>query len=157
MKRRATILALAAALAAGTAAAATPRELALGVALGEPVGGTAKLWLDDRTAVDLGAGLSDGNAAFWGDLLVHDWGLVKQPAQGRLGGYLGLGPQLRTGGDARFGLRTIAGVSFRARERPLELYAEAGPLFRFTQGGHVDAVGGVGVRIFLDARPARTP
>jgi hypothetical protein len=139
-------------LTAGTAAAAPAgRETDLGVILGEPVGGTAEMWLDGRTSVDFGAGLSDGNGAFWGDLLVHDWAVLRQPKQGRLCAYLGLGPQVRSGDDARFGVRTIAGLLYRPQERPLEFFFEAGPLFRVTQGGRVDAVGGVGLRVRLGA------
>ncbi|MFI5351010.1 MAG: hypothetical protein ACHQ2Z_15815 [Elusimicrobiota bacterium] len=137
-------------LAAGTCASAEGvRELGVGVVLGEPIGGTAKLWLDDALALDVGAGLSDGNGAFWADGLWHDWTLLPQPDAGRLGLYLGAGPQVRTGDDARFGIRTIGGVSFRPKGHPLELFAEAGPLFRFTQGGQVDAVGGVGIRLMV--------
>jgi len=146
--------AIAAALLAGLAAsahAADPgtQEVGVGVVLGEPIGGTAKLWLDDRLAADVGVGLSDGNLGFWADALWHDWTLLPQPTIGRLGAYLGAGPQIRTGDDARFGIRTIGGLSYRPTGHPLEFFAEVGPLFRFTQGGHVDAVGGIGVRLMV--------
>jgi hypothetical protein len=131
------------------AAADSIREIGVGVALGEPIGGTAKLWFDDRLAADVGAGVSDGNAAFWADALWHDWGLLPQPGNGRLGLYFGAGPQVRTGDDARFGIRALGGVSYRPTGHPLEVYAEAGPMFRLTQGGQVDAVGGVGLRLML--------
>ena len=129
--------------------------MGVGVVLGEPIGGTAKLWLDDRLAVDAGAGLSDGNAAFWGDVLWHDWTLLPQTKDGKLGGYVGAGPQIRTGDDARFGIRAIAGVTYRPSGHPIEVYAEAGPLFRLTQGGELDAVGGVGLRVYVGSSPGR--
>ncbi|MFI5347660.1 MAG: hypothetical protein ACHQ51_14895 [Elusimicrobiota bacterium] len=135
-------------LAAASARAAEVREFGAGVILGEPAGATAKLWLDDRLAADLGVGLSDGNAGIWGDLLWHDWTLLPQPKDGRLGAYVGAGPQVRAGEDARFGLRAIAGVTYRPSGHPLELFVEAGPLFRLTQGGQLDAVGGVGLRFY---------
>jgi hypothetical protein len=56
---------------------------------------------------------------------------------------------VRAGDDARFGIRTIVGLSFRPSGHPLEFFAEAGPLFRLTQGGNVDAVGGVGLRLMI--------
>lgn len=130
-------------------AAAEVREVGVGVALGEPIGGSMKLWFDGPWAADVGAGLSDGNAALWADALYHDWTLLPQPSNGRLGGYVGAGPQLRMGEDARFGLRTVVGVSYRPTGHDLELYAEAGPMFRMTQGGRVDGVGGVGLRLML--------
>lgn len=145
----AVMLAVIAAAVAVPSSAAEFKEIGVGVALGEPIGGSAKLWLDDRVAFDAGVGLSDGNAAFWGDVLFHDWKILPQPKDGRLGGYLGAGPQFRTGDDARVGIRTVAGVSWRPSEHPLELFAEAGPLFRLTQGGSVDGVGAVGVRVTL--------
>ena len=150
----AAIIALAALLTLVVPASAAG-DLGGGVVLGEPIGGSAKLWLDDRLAVDLGAGLSDGNAAFWGDALWHDWTLLPQPKEGRLGAYLGVGPQIRTGDETHFGIRTIAGACYRFAGHPLELFAEAGPLFRLTQGGHVDAVGGVGLRVYVGKLPKR--
>ena len=138
------------ATACATASASAIHEVGVGVVLGDPIGATAKLWLDDRLAADAGAGLSDGNAAFWADALWHDWSLLPQPGNGRLGLYLGAGPQVGFGDDdARFGIRAIGGVSYRPSGHPLELYAEAGPMFRLTQGGAVDAVGGVGVRLMI--------
>lgn len=131
------------------ARAATLSDVSVGVVLGEPIGGTAKLWFDDRFAADAGVGLSEGNAALWGDALWHDWSLFPQPTFGRLGGYLGTGLQVRTGDDARFGVRAIGGLVLRPKDSPLELFAEVGPLFRLTQGGVVDVVGGVGVRARL--------
>lgn len=143
------LAALTALAAAVPASASEVRDVGVGVILGEPIGGSAKLWLDDRMALDAGAGLSDGNAAFWGDVLLHDWTLLPQPKEGRLGAYLGAGPQIRTGDDVRFGIRTIAGLTYRTAGHPLEFFVEAGPLFRLTQGGQVDGVGGAGLRVFV--------
>ena len=148
------IVAVLLAAAATDASAADPavQQVGVGVILGEPIGATAKLWLDDRLAADVGAGFSDGNGGFWADALWHDWTLLPQPSTGRLGAYLGAGPQVRAGADARFGIRTIGGVSYRPTGHPLEFFAEVGPLFRLTQGGQVDVVGGVGVRLMVGSR-----
>lgn len=145
-------LLLAAAPASARAQARGAGEISAGVVIGEPIGGTLKLWWNDQRAIDFGAGFSSGDAAFWADVLHHDWRLLPQPREGRLGAYLGAGPQLRAGDDARFGIRTIAGLSYRVSGRPLELFAEAGPHFRLTQGGAVDAVGGLGLRVSLGTR-----
>lgn len=135
-----------------SASAIEIQESGFGVILGEPIGGSAKLWFDQSRAMDLGIGLSDGNLAFWGDALWHDWTLLPQLTGGKLGGYLGAGMQIRTGDDTRFGIRTLIGVSFRPTGHPLEVFAEAGPLFRLTQGGDVDAIGGVGLRYMFGSR-----
>jgi hypothetical protein len=142
------VLSAVAVAAVAVAAHASARELGVGVVAGDPTGGTAKLWLDDRVAVDAGVGFSDG-AAFWGDALWHDYSLLPQPSEGKLGLYLGAGPRVETGHDGEFGIRTIGGLSWRLSKSPLELFAEAGPVFRMTQGGGVDADGGVGVRLYL--------
>jgi hypothetical protein len=161
-----TLIAVAALPSAAAAddAAATPvptlarrsevQQLGLGVILGDPIGGTAKLWFDDHLAADVGAGFAsaEDRAALWADGLYHDWRILPQPPQGRLGAYAGAGPELETGTDPRFGLRTVIGLSYLPKDAPLEFFAEAGPLFRFTQGGAVDAVGGIGVRFQLPKR-----
>jgi hypothetical protein len=145
-----------AALSLAPSARAAAGDTSVGVILGEPIGATGKMWIDDRFAFDAGLGFSDGNVGLWGDALWHDWNLFAQPKNGRLGGYLGVGPQIRTGDDARFGIRTIAGVTYMPEGQPLEVFAEAGPLFRLTQGGTVDIVGGVGVRVKLGGSGSRS-
>lgn len=137
--------------AACPAVAATERvikDMGVGVVAGSPVGGTAKLWFDRDYALDLGIGYS-GSTVLWGDLLYHAWDLLPQPPEGKLGLYFGAGPRLEAASDAEFGLRTIAGVSWRLTKHPIEFFAEAGPVFRLTQGGGVEADGGVGVRLYL--------
>jgi hypothetical protein len=152
MKKLLAVSILVLTIGASSARAAGVSDLGVGVVLGEPIGGTAKLWLDSRSAVDLGLGLSDGNLAFWGDILWHDWTLLPQPTGGKLGTYFGAGPQIRTGDDTRFGIRTLMGVNFLPTGHPLEAFAEVGPMFRLTQGGDVDVIGGVGIRFLFGAR-----
>lgn len=135
------------------AVAAEVQMLSFGAVLGDPTGGTVKLWLDDALAIDAGIGYS-GDAAFWGDILWHDWRLLPQPAKGRLGLYLGAGPRLEASAEAQVGIRTIGGASWRLDAHSLEFFAEAGPVFRLSQGGGVNADGGVGVR--LTFTPPRT-
>lgn len=143
---RTIIFALSLTVLAGRTSAAGVKEASAGVVAGYPSGGTAKLWFDASRAVDLGVGLA-GSPVLWADALWHAWDILPQPAQGKLGAYLGGGPRLELASDAEFGLRTVVGVSWRLPKHPVELFAEAGPVFRFTQGGHVDADGGVGVRV----------
>lgn len=147
MKKILLGLALAAAAASPVSAQAV-KKAGFGVIAGDPIGGTAKLWLDEAYAVDLGVGFS-GDTVLWGDLLYHMWNLLPQPEEGKLGVYLGAGPRLETRNDAEFGVRTIAGVTWRITRQPLEFFVEAGPVFRLTQGGGVGADGGVGVRFYL--------
>ena len=129
-------------------------DVGVGVVVGDPIGGTAKLWLDDTLAVDFGVGLS-GDAVLWGDLLWHAWDLLPQPPQGRLGAYVGAGPRVETASDVEFGVRTIVGVSWRLPRHPIELFAEAGPVFRLTQSAGVSADGGAGVRFYFGAKSSK--
>lgn len=147
MKNILLVLALTAAAASPVSAQAI-KKAGFGVIAGDPIGGTAKLWLDDAYAVDLGVGFS-GDTVLWGDLLYHMWNLLPQPEEGKLGVYLGAGPRLETRSDTEFGVRTIAGVTWRITRQPLEFFAEAGPVFRMTPNGGVDADGGIGVRYYL--------
>lgn len=147
MKNILLVIALAAA-AASPASAQAVKKAGFGVIAGDPIGGSAKLWLDEIYAVDLGVGFS-GDTVLWGDLLYHAYNLLPQPEEGRLSVYFGAGPRLETRDDTEFGVRTIAGLSWRITRQPLEFFVEAGPVFKVTQGGGVDADGGVGVRFYL--------
>lgn len=138
------VLLLPAAVAAPAGAAV--KTLSAGAVVGEPTGGTVKLWFDDAFALDAGVGYS-GDVVFWGDALWHDWRLLPQPSKGRLGLYLGAGPRLEAADDADFGLRALGGLSWRLDEHSLEFFVEAGPVFRLTRGGGVDADGGIGARL----------
>ena len=124
------------------------KDVGVGVIVGDPIGGTVKVWLDERVAFDLGIGYS-GDTVMWGDVLVHAWNILPKPQEGKLGLYLGAGPRLETRRDAEFAIRTIAGVAWRLDKQPVELFAEAGPLFRMTPRGGVGADAGIGLRMYL--------
>ena len=47
------------------------------------------------------------------------------------------------------GVRTVAGLTWRITRQPIEFFAEAGPVFRMTPSGGVDADGGIGVRFYF--------
>lgn len=149
---KSVLISLALAAAVPASALGPVKEAGAGVIAGDPIGGTAKLWFDDAYALDLGVGFS-GSTALWGDMLYHAWNLLPRPEEGRLGVYFGAGPRLETADDVEFGVRTIAGVSWRLSRQPIELFVEAGPVFRVTQGGSVDADGGVGLRLYLGSAP----
>lgn len=146
----ASALALAAAAFPASAHCAV-REAGAGIVAGDPIGGSVKLWFDRDYAMDLGVGYS-GSTVLWGDLLYHAWNLLPQPDEGKLGVYFGAGPRLETGDDPEFGVRTIAGVTWRLTRQPIEFFVEAGPVFRTTPTGGVDADGGIGMRLYLGSK-----
>lgn len=148
---RTLIASLLAAFMAAHAAAAELREFGVGVIAGDPTGGTAKAWLDDKIAFDVGVGFS-GDAAFWGDILYHLTDVLPQPTEGKLLPYIGVGPRIETSRDPEFGLRAIAGLSWKLQKHPIELFAEAGPVLQMTPNGGVGADGGVGLRFYFGRR-----
>lgn len=148
MKSILIVLALACAALPASAQGPVIKEAGAGVIAGDPIGGTAKLWFNQDYALDLGVGFS-GSTVLWGDMLWHAWNLLPQPEEGKLGVYFGAGPRLETGDDPEFGVRTIAGVSWRLKRQPIEFFIEAGPVFVVNRGGGVDADAGLGVRLYL--------
>ncbi len=147
---------LAVARSARAQAAGGPKagEFGIGIAAGQPTGATAKYWLDAQSAVDAGAGESNGNAAFYADLIWHGWDILPQPSRGKLGLYFGAGPRLEFATDTQFAIRTFAGLSYWMDNHPIELFAEVGPAFQLTDGGDVYPDGAVGARFYFDWRAA---
>lgn len=142
------ILVFAAPLAAVPCSAQDRGELGAGVVLGDPTGGTVKYWLNKTQALEAGVGFS-GDLALWAGTSWHSWTILPQPKQGKLAGYLSLGGRLETDDDAEFGVRTLLGASYRLPRDPVEVFLEAGPVFRFTPKGGVEADVGLGLRYYF--------
>lgn len=123
-------------------------DFGAGVVLGAPTAVTAKLWLDDKRAVDAGLGWNS-ELTVYGDYLWHGWDVLPKPSQGKLPIYLGLGAQVRTYRDAEFGLRAVAGVAYWLPNDPIELFLELVPVFRLSPGTSVGAEAGAGLRYYF--------
>ena len=145
-----TLLALVCMLAAGVSPlrAQTAGDVGAGVILGNPTGGTAKLWLNGSQALDAGVGFST-NLALYGDYLWHSWKVLPQPSAGRLPVYLGMGAQIRTLSTNEFGLRTVAGIAYWLPSNPVEIFLEIVPVFRLSPGNSVGLDAGVGLRYYF--------
>ncbi|MFA6091465.1 MAG: hypothetical protein WCU88_00825 [Elusimicrobiota bacterium] len=122
-----------------------------GVILGNPTGGTAKLWLNENQALDAGLGFST-DFALYGDYLWHGWKVLPQPAEGRLPVYLGLGAQIRTVSPEEFGLRTVVGIAYWLPRNPVEIFFELAPVFRLTPGKSIGLDAGIGLRYYFLGR-----
>jgi hypothetical protein len=120
----------------------------VGVALGNPTGVTGKYWVDGARALDFGLGYST-DLAFYGDYLWHSWTVLPQPSQGKLGGYLGVGGQVRALDSTEFGIRAVAGASYWLPEDPVEFFSELAPVFRLTPGNSVGLDAALGVRYYF--------
>jgi hypothetical protein len=137
------LLALSTPLRAQTAGA-----FGVGAVVGNPTGGTAKLWVNDTQAVDAGLGFSTRFSAY-ADYLWHGWNILPQPPQGKLGLYFGAGGQIRAFDDAEFGVRAVAGAAYWLPRDPVEIFVELVPIFRLTPGDSVGLDGGVGARWYF--------
>ena len=119
-----------------------------GVILGNPTGGTAKLWLSGSQALDAGVGFSS-DLALYGDYLWHSWTVLPPPSEGKLPVYLGLGAQLRTLSPNEFGLRAVGGVAYWLPRDPVEIFLEIVPVLRLSPGNSVGLDAGVGLRYYF--------
>jgi len=123
-------------------------DVGAGVILGNPTGGTAKLWLAESQALDVGVGFST-RLTVYGDYLWHSWKVLPQPSEGRLPVYLGLGAQFRAVSPHEAGLRTVAGIAYWLPRNPIEIFLEVVPVFRLTPSDSVGLDGGLGLRYYF--------
>lgn len=119
-----------------------------GVVVGNPTGGTAKLWLDDSQALDVGLGFSS-DFAVYADYLWHSWSVLPPPPEGKLPVYLGLGLQLRALSSTELGLRTVAGIAYWLPRNPVEIFLEVAPVFRLSPHNSVGLDVGLGLRYYF--------
>lgn len=147
-----TLLILVCMLAAGASPlwAQKAGDVGAGVILGNPTGGTAKFWLNETQAVDVGLGFST-DLAIYGDYLWHGWEVLPKPSEGKLPVYLGLGAQFRTVSPNEFGLRTVAGIAYWLPRNPVEIFLEVVPVFRLSPGNSVGLGAGLGLRYYFNA------
>jgi hypothetical protein len=125
-------------------------DLGVGVALGQPMGATAKYWLSSSVAVDAMMGYHfNSNFDMHADYLWHSFSSFAV-SSGRLPFYLGLGGRVLLGDDSQFGLRFPLGLSYLFPSDPIELFAEVAPVVKLTSGVGADIDGIVGIRIYLN-------
>lgn len=133
-------------------------QVGAGLIVGNPFGLTAKYWMNDTQALDAGVGF--GSPVLFADFLWHSWAILPQPSQGKIGGYLGVGPEVDTHHwynrhrdadhrDTNVGIRTLAGVSYWTAGHPIELFLEAGPVFLLDTDSNVDIDAALGIRFYL--------
>lgn len=126
-------------------------QLGLGVMLGDPIAGTLKYFVTDKSAVDFGIGASQ-DLVLIADYVWHGWTLLPQPKRGQLGVYLSGGPRLEMEDPTDFGIRTMAGLSYwpKLKTRTAEFFLELGPVYRLTPAPvRVRVDGGFGVRVYF--------
>lgn len=123
-------------------------DFGAGVVIGGPTGATAKLWLDGSRALDMGIGFNS-DVSIYGDYLWHSWGVLPQPAEGKLPVYLGLGAQIRDSDHDNFGLRAVAGIAYWLPRHPVEIFFEIVPVLHFNRDDNADVNASVGLRYYF--------
>ncbi|OGR89430.1 MAG: hypothetical protein A2992_03405 [Elusimicrobia bacterium RIFCSPLOWO2_01_FULL_59_12] len=125
-------------------------DLGVGIALGQPIGVTAKYWLSSSLAVDGAAGYHwNSNFDMHADYLWHSFSSFHL-SSGRLPFYLGLGGRVLLGDDSQFGARFPLGASFLLPHDPIEFFAELAPVVKLTSGLGLDIDGLLGVRLYIN-------
>ncbi|MDE2290760.1 MAG: hypothetical protein KGL53_01650 [Elusimicrobia bacterium] len=154
MKTLIAVLALVLAAPAAFAQEA-PRQLGVGVVLGTPFGVTAKYNVNELVSADLALGAQGSNFDTNFDALLNLRNFQYQPPKGRVTPYLGVGMKIEDQDETLWGIRFVAGASYKLPSAPLELFAEVAPVLRAepSVGGNFD--GGVGARWYFDLTPAR--
>lgn len=124
----------------------------LGIIVGEPTGISAKQWLSQRTALDLGLAWSFRRSGFFhvhADYLWHFPDAIR--AQEQLVLYAGLGGRFgAVSHDALFGLRIVGGLAFWPRGAPIDLFLEFAPILDLVPATELSANGGIGIRFFFN-------
>jgi len=132
----------------------------LGLEFGSPTGISAKLWLDQKSALDFGLGITgdrhddryydDERLHLHADYQLHRFDLLPVD-QGRLGLYYGLGLRLVSGDDSELGVRIPLGAQYDFSSAPISIFLEITPVIEITDPG-IDIDPALGVRYVFGKR-----
>ena len=166
MKKLTTALCLL--LAAGAARAQD--DFGIGVILAEPTGLSAKLWLNEREAIDAAAAWSFSDYSsfqFHADYLIHRFDPFRNvdTTVGRPALYFGVGGRLKLGEDKgrgndddknRLGVRVPVGVTYIFAKAPFDVFGEVVPVLDLAPDTEVDLNAAVGGRFYFGRREQLT-
>ncbi len=139
-------------------------DIGIGIALGDPTGLSAKVWLDRSHALDFAASWSfeDDRLALYGDYLFHFWGALGPRAKHRafdLPVYAGIGAKLSLGGkgtghfkdhdSAGLGMRVPLGVTMVFTEAPFDIFLEIAPGILLAPKTAFDLDAALGTRFYF--------
>ncbi len=131
--------------------AASQGNFGLGIIVGEPTGLSAKLWLTERTAVDMAAAWSfSDEEAFHlhADYLLHNFDLINVE-KGRLPIYFGIGGRLKFEDKSRFGVRIPVGLTYIFDGAPIDIFFEVVPILDLIPDTDFTANAAIGARFFF--------
>lgn len=109
-------------------------ELGAGISLGNPTGLNVKRFLDKKSAIDGGLGMSVGkhkNLSLHGDYLLHSLGALYFNDIHPLDLYYGVGARMEFADDIELGLRLPIGVSYMMENQASDIFFELAPIWDF--------------------------
>lgn len=131
--------------------AASQGNFGIGIIVGEPTGVSAKLWLTERTAVDMAAAWSfSDEEAFHlhADYLLHNFDLINVE-QGRLPIHFGIGGRLKFEDESRFGVRIPVGLTYIFDSAPIDIFFEVVPILDLIPDTDFTANAAIGARFYF--------
>jgi hypothetical protein len=141
------------ALSASAAPAAATRGIGAGLMLGEPTGGTLKLWVDQDEAWVFGFGVSflrDPSFQAQADYVLHIFEIGRELGVPQMPVYAGLGGRLNGPEDGKLeaGIRLPVGISYFFEKDQVEVFAELVPVLNLAPELRGDLNFGVGLRFY---------
>lgn len=109
-------------------------QLGVGVSIGNPTGLNGKYWLDEKTAIDGGFGMSIGkntDVSIHSDYLLHKEGAFFFNDVHPLDLYYGLGARMEFEDDINLGVRIPVGLAHRVENKRADIFAEVAPIIDF--------------------------
>lgn len=151
-----------------SASANTPGPFGLGIVIGEPTGLSAKLWLDQKHALDFGLSFSfDDYFLIFSDYLFHFPGAFGRSSKfvTELTPYVGIGGVLAFANDRHahhdrhlygherdslgLGVRVPVGIEWIPSSAPLGVFVELVPGIAIAPATDAFFEGGIGVRYYF--------
>ena len=155
MKKQIRAWIVIAALFAAPATCLAQGKFGIGIIVGEPTGVSAKIWLGQRSAIDLAAAWSfaDEEALhLHGDYVKHFFDLI-DVSKGSLPLYVGIGGRVKFGENDDFiGVRIPVGLAYLFEGIPLDVFLEVVPLLDVAPDTEFTLNAAIGVRYFFGAK-----
>jgi len=127
----------------------------IGIIVGEPTGVSAKIWLSQRSAIDLAAAWSFADETalhIHGDYVTHFFDLLSV-SKGSLPLYAGVGARVKFGeNDDYIGIRIPVGLAYLFEGVPLDVFLEVVPLLDVAPDTEFTLNAAIGVRYFFGAK-----
>ncbi len=126
----------------------------LGVMVGEPTGISAKYWVSEDNALDLGLAYSfvgkHSSFSLHADYLYHTFDIL--PSAPQFTAYFGFGGRLRVAhhADNSLGARGVIGIAWLNDVVPVDIFFEIAPVFTLIPATTLNLDLAIGVRYFFE-------